>query len=183
MSKNGLILLTPTSIAYTGTSASISANGSVSFSSIGTLSLNGVFSADYDNYRVVIVAKSSSVYDSIRVRYRASGTDDTGSNYTYQVVYATGTSVTAARATESNIYSSLADPTLYGGVIYDIYGPYLTQPTAFRSIPCMVATDVAVRDVASTHSQSTSYDGLTIYPSQGTSRPLTGRIAVYGMRK
>jgi hypothetical protein len=183
MSKNGLILLTPTSIAYTGTSATISANGSVSFSSIGTLSLNGVFSADYDNYTVVIVAKSSSVYDSIRVRYRASGTDDTGSNYTYQYLYASSTTIAGGRATESNIYSTLVDTSLYGGVVYNIYGPYLAQPTAFRSITAVPLSGAEIYDIASTHSQSTSYDGITIFPSQGASRPLTGRIAVYGMRK
>ena len=183
MSKNGLILLTPTSIAYTGTSATISANGSVSFSSIGSLSLNGVFSADYDNYTVVIGGKSSGNYDSVRVRYRASGTDDTGSNYTYQSLTAVGTLVDAYRATTDHIYSSLFGTTSYGGVVFNIYGPYLTSATAFRSVTCSITNNARIDDAASTHSQSTSYDGLTISPSTGINRPFTGRIAVYGMRK
>ncbi len=183
MSKNGLILLTPTSIAYTGTSASISANGSVSCTTVGSRSLNGVFSADYDNYMVVIGGKTSNTYDSLRVRFRASGTDDTSNNYTSQFLYAESTSVQGGRSTESNIYSTLFDPTLNSGTVYHIYGPYLAQPTALRSVTCAVGGVLQIYDRAATHTLSSSYDGITFYPSQGTSRPFTGRIAVYGMRK
>jgi hypothetical protein len=183
MSKNGLILLTPTSIAYTGTSATISANGSVSCTTVGSISLNGVFSTDYDNYTVVIGGKTSNTYDSLRVRFRVSGTDDTTATYTAQYLYADGTTVQGGRSTANNIYSTVFDPTQNTGVIYNIYGPYIAQPTAFRSVTCAVSTTLTIYDIGATHGQSASYDGLTITTSQGTNRPLTGRVAVYGMRK
>jgi len=183
MSKNGLILLKPTTIAKTGTSATINANGSVSCTSVGSISLNGVFSADYDNYMAVISGKTSNVYDGIYVRFRASGTDDTGNNYTSQYLYAESTSIQAGRNTFNGIYSTIFDPTLHTGTIYHIYGPYLAQPTAFRSVTCGVGGVLQIYDRAATHALSSSYDGITFYPSQGTSRPFTGRIAVYGVRK
>ena len=46
----GMVLLKPTSIAHSGTSASIGANGQVTFTAVTSLSLNGVFSADFDNF-------------------------------------------------------------------------------------------------------------------------------------
>ena len=81
--KNGLHLITPTSIASTGTgnSSSINTNGSVTFSTCATLSLNGVFSADYDNYMIVMrhVGSDASAFN-IDLRLRLSGTDANGSN-------------------------------------------------------------------------------------------------------
>ena len=177
MSKNGLILLTPTSIAYTGTSATISANGSVSFSAVSSLSLNGVFSADYDNYMIATHLKSTSG-SNIAGRLRASGTDNT-TGYTRQYIDVDGTSVVGQRASTS-YFNSLVysyNNQKSGSIIY-IYGPYLAQPTALRTVIVSDASNASMTDVAGTHSVSTAYDGITFYA--GTS---TGRVAVYGMRK
>jgi len=181
MSKNGLILLTPTSIAYTGTSATISANGSVSFSACTSLSLNGVFSADYDNYMVVgqhAVASSQSIL----ARLRVGGTDDTTANsYVHQYWFANGTSVSGARLTATYWVPSARGNTQTAGFVANIYGPYLAQPTAYRSVMADDYSSAAVTDLGGTHNQSTSYDGITFYGNAGQS--MSGRIAVYGMRK
>jgi len=181
MSKNGLILLKPTSIAYTGTSASISANGSVSFSACSVLSLNGVFSADYDNYTVVL-GYGGSASTSLRGRWRASGTDeDSASNYyTYQVLSATSTTVSGSRSTTNTTLFSAHGSSLWNGSVVYVYGPYLTQPTAHRNVNVRSTDGARIYDYAGTHSQSLAYDGFTIYPDSGN---ITGLVSVYGMRK
>jgi hypothetical protein len=180
MSKNGLILLTPTSIAYTGTSATISANGSVEFSACTALSLNGVFSADYDNYQIVVRHSLGAGDNTVGFRLRNSGSDDsTANSYVYQALYASGTSIIGVRLTSNTTYH-LTSSTTKSGDIINVYGPYLSQPTAIRNVSVSGSSSATIQDVASTHNQSTSYDGFTIYPPASN---LSGRVAVYGMRK
>jgi hypothetical protein len=182
MSKNGLILLTPTSIAYTGTSATISANGSVSFSACTALSLNDVFSADYDNYMMVVRSTLSSA-SYINLRFRASGTDDsTTDSYTEQRIYAENTSIGGSRWSYNYVTIHYATSGLQSGAIGFIYGPYLTQPTAMRyTNVANIPGGAGLRDFAHTHNQSSSYDGFTFLAYGSPS--FSGRVAVYGMRK
>jgi len=181
--KNGLHLITPTSIASTGTgnSSSINTNGSVTFSTCATLSLNGVFSADYDNYMVVCRCNGSTTAAGVNARFRVSGTDASGSNYTWQYLYAGSTTVEGAR--ESSQTSLRFGPriinNLRDGFITNVYGPYLAQPTAVRGVGVCSESGAVLQDAAGTHSLSTSYDGVTLLPTSGT---FTGRVAVYGMR-
>jgi hypothetical protein len=183
MSKNGLILLTPTSIAYTGTSATISANGSVSFSACSVLSLNDVFTSNYDNYRVIIGPVTATTSAGILYRLRVSGSDNsTASSYVDEQLVASGTDVTGSRYSRDSGYvaraSSSSTPS---GFIVDFYGPYLTQPTAWRSVSTEAFNSARIVDLAGTHNQSTAYDGFTLISNAGQNA--TGRVAVYGMRK
>ncbi len=101
----GLKLIVPTSVAATGagSSASVSATGKVTFTSAATISVNGVFSATYDNYLAVCRATLTTGTSVLQaVRLRASGTDDTGNNITRQYLAAFSTSVTGARDTSTS---------------------------------------------------------------------------------
>lgn len=184
MSKNGLHLITPTSIASTGTgnSSSISANGSVTFSSCLTLSLNGVFSADYDNYMVVMRHVISSGGPGLNIRLRVSGTDNsTANSYVRQSVSADGTTVGGGRTTSNQAGFTTSDDNQRNGSILYLYGPYLAEPTAIRAVNVDSYLDAFLLDAAITHNQSTSYDGFTIITDGVVT--LSGRVAVYGMRK
>lgn len=179
---NGLHLIKPTSIVSTGTgnSSSINTNGSVTFSSCATLSLNGVFSANYDNY-MVVCRYSAPIDDSRTFRFRSSGTDNsTASSYVFQYVFANSTTISSFRVTQNQATWSARGNTQRAGVISYFYGPFLAQPTAYRSDVADDFTSAAVSSNAGTHNQSTSYDGLTFL---GAAASFTGLVAVYGMVK
>ena len=178
---NGLVVMTPSSISYSGTSASINADGSVVFSACTSLSLNGVFTSDYDNY-MVTVRLSSTANINLQARLRKAGTDATGLNYVGQTVTADSTSVTAARSASSN-YFNVADVynTQRAGSTIFLFGPYLAQPTAMRYVGAQDYASAALIDRASTHSLSTSYDGLTfLWPVAGV---FSGLLTVFGFNQ
>lgn len=176
----GMVLINPTSIAYSGTSASIGANGQVTFTAVTSLSLNGVFSADFDNYVVSVRGSIATSGAGVRIRYRASGTDDSGTNYTQQYLEAEGTSVTSSRATSENKGGVAGFNNAYPqGFSLNIYGPYLSQPTAWRSIDINAYLGAAISEYAGTHSLSTSYDGFTLIPDANS---ITGALQVMGVR-
>jgi hypothetical protein len=188
--KNGLILLTPSSVDKTGTgsTATINTNGSVTFGSCETLSLNGIFTTDYDNYMIVMrnyadAAASTNMYG----RLRASGTDNTtASSYVSQRLRADSTTISGARTTADSwqpffrVGDSTAT-TLRGGAIIYLFGPKLAQPTAMRTVIVDTTSGAYFQDAAGTHNQSTAYDGLTCLAS-AASRSITGLVCVYGMR-
>lgn len=177
-----MVLITPTSIVSTGTgnSSSIGANGSVTFSSCATLSLNGVFSSSYDNY-VAIFRASSSTAGTWNLRLRASGTDNnTTSSYTQQDIVANNTSITANRYSDTWFPQTLIDYAVVpqNGSQLFFYGPFLAQPTALRTTTAWTFGNALISDRAYTHNQSTSYDGFSIVTTSGTTN---GVISVYGL--
>jgi hypothetical protein len=174
----GMVLMNPTSIAYSGTSATLGANGQVTFSAVTSLSLNGCFTADFDNY-VISLRCVASGNTPIFGRLRSSGSDATGSDYTQQYILANNTSVTAARGSGESNFRFTNSGTAPSGDAILIYGPFLAQPTATRNVSMMSQNTVTILDNACTHSLSTSYDGITIFPESGN---LTGALQVYGVR-
>lgn len=172
---DGLVSMTPTSIAYSGTSAGINADGGVDFSAVTSLSLNGVFTSDYDNYLVVLDNDGASL-DAFYTRLRASGTDASAGNYTYQRLSAGSTSVSGARSSsQTNWRMGNLDSSQYGDT-WHLYGPYLAQPTAYRVVNASPYSGATLNDFAGTHSLSTSYDGITLYSATA----FTGTVHVFG---
>lgn len=183
MAKNGLILLTPSSVDKTGTgsTATINTNGSVTFGTCVTLSLNGVFTADYDNYMIVMRNTHTSGGSYVFGRLRNGGTDSTATtDYNDQLLAATATTFSASRAT-SNGYWQVApcSTTWRTGFAMNVYGPFLAQPTAFRTVTVNSTSGATIEDQAGTHELSTSYDGITLYPNSSS---FSGLVCVYGLR-
>ena len=177
----GMVLLTPSSVDITGggsETATTLANGSVEFTACGTVSLNGVFSADYDNYMVSIRQDSSSA-TSYYYRLRDSGSDNsTANSYVSQYLYADNTTVAAARVTTDKGLLGYLGSVLRNGLTLNIYGPYLAQPSAWRTVWVDDLSNARTYDVAGTHNQSTAYDGFTLIPTAGT---ITGLVSVFGL--
>jgi urate oxidase len=174
--------MTPTSATATGTgsSATIGINGSVTFSSCETLSLNGVFNTDYDNYMVSLRVNTDSVNNWVYMKVRASGTD-ASTNYTYQRLVATSTTIVGERVSSATtgwrVGYFVTSPK--SGYLSHLYGPFLAQPTAFRVVSASAEDNARVEEYAGTHSTSTSYDGLSLI--HATPSGFSGLVSVYGL--
>jgi hypothetical protein len=176
----GMVLMNPTSIAYSGTSATLGANGQVTFSAVTSLSLNGCFTADFDNYVVSISGTVNANSRSIGFQLRSSGSDATGTDYTIQVLSVNNTTVTGTRTTaNSSLQIGYLDSSYPSGTWVSVYGPYLAQPTATRSTAVRGTSGAVIDDRAATHSLSTSYDGFTVFINTDN---MTGALQVYGVR-
>lgn len=179
----GMVLMTPTSIvsAGTGNSSSISANGSVTFSSCSSVSLNGVFTSEYDNYMLVIKNTSVSGGTYCSLRYRENGVDNTSTIYTYQQLAVSGSNVAGGRATSQNLTEiNYSDSTTMpsGSVIY-IYGPNLAQPTVGRELEVRTYASAGMCDEAHGFSGNNQFDGITILEYYGNR--MSGIVSVYGL--
>ena len=73
----GLVPVVPTSVVVAAGSASVSAQGLVTFTSATNVNLNGVFTSSFQNYKILFEIETSAIPGST-FRLRASGTDAAG---------------------------------------------------------------------------------------------------------
>ena len=183
---DGLVSMTPTSVVAAGTSSSatINTDGGVDYTNCHTLSLSGVFTSDFDNYLIVMTMDPVGADNAAVIyhRMRAAGSDNsTGSSYTWQRIYVTGTSVSGARTT-GDIHQTFYIEGAANGMQHHVYGPALAQPTAFRTVVVSDVSSAAMYEHAGTHNQSTAYDGLTYFmnnPGTDGGRA-SGTVHVFG---
>jgi hypothetical protein len=180
---NGLVVMTPSSVDITGGGSETSttnADGSVSFSACASLSLNDVFTSDYDNYMIVWRVLPSAPQGTF-FKLRVSGVDSS-TGYVVQRINADSTTVSAERNSSETAgrLTNLEGLTIYGGISQYLFGPYLAQPTASRTVVVDTKSSARILDFATTHSVSTAYDGITLLNNNGTD---SGLVTVFGFNQ
>ena len=170
----GLTLVTPTSIANSGGSSSAS-GGQITATGVTSISLNGVFTSAYDNYRIVIVG-TNSAEATISYRMRVSGTDSSTGNYDFQNAASTGTTTASARTAATTLGNIGYLLTTSGVIDLTMYSPFAAAPTVSISNNAWPSGTARWDLFAGWHNLSTSYDGITLITSTGT---MTAVIRVY----
>ena len=145
------------------------------FSGVLSVSIDNVFNSTYDNYRIVI--RHTGGNEDVYMRMRSSGTDAT-TNYNRQVLDVDGTSVSAFRNTTAGFMVGVNTNAGVSDMI--ISGPNLVAITACTSVNAMSLSSARLRVSGSTHSTSSSYDGLTLVP--GGAGTISGTVSVFGCR-
>ena len=175
----GLVPLIPTSISVSSGTGSVSADGLITFSGTSALSINGVFSSAYNNYRIIHQSSGSSANTGLTINMRAAGTNYTTANQTLNILY--WSSATAA----TNIGGVANQGSLQVGWIegissnknthsIDLFNPYNTVHTAFTSVSNSYVSSNCSGHVPTT----TQYDGLMF----GVSGTWSGTVKIYGYR-
>ena len=155
-----------------------------SFSGVSSQSVNDVFSATYENYRIVITADSSLASTDAQFRLRVSGSDNTSANYVYDRGQATQSAaffgVTSGTGAAATLWNWGAHSGLYSSVgTIDLFRPFASDNTGGFAHSYYV-------DALSNHAAvfsgflstvTTSYTGFTIFPGSGT---FSGTVRTYG---
>jgi hypothetical protein len=184
-SRAGLAKIVPSSVAVGSGTGSADSLGTVTFSGVSSVSLNGIFSSTYTSYRIVLTNVISSVYTEIQGRLRVSGSNNTTSNYnslqTYTAINNAGAGVDKFAATT---YWIFANVTANGQIdsSYEIWNPNATALTQYSF------THAKKYDTGDNYNMigggifnaTTSFDGLSIIASAGT---ISGNVSVYGYTK
>ena len=116
------------------------------------------------------------------MRLRASGTDETGSNYKTQSFTAADTSRSSAQTSATSFDFTLGSRPFYSAIM-DLTNPYLSS-TTFVINSSMSATSGGLSadlgEYRHHHVLSNSYDSCTFLATAGN---FTGYASVYGYRK
>jgi hypothetical protein len=157
-----------------------------SFSGVSSQSVNDVFSATYDAYRV-IVEYTGSTSLNLNFRFRVSGADETASNYQRQSIFNNAaTTVIAAKTNNASLLtiSAVFTSSDRSSVIMD----FTSNPfAAIKKTWLTWNTDNINSGAGSTianagngYNDTTSFTGFTLIASTGT---ITGTVSVYGYNK
>jgi hypothetical protein len=170
----------------TPSSGSFNKITSNTFSAVSSVSLpNSTFSSTYTNYKVVFIVSSSSGSPAMTGRYRASGSDNTGSTYysALSIARVDGSSATqgnSSAGTSFNLgYMSSGTPGTYG-LTLDFLSP---QAAAKKQIfgggfGYNSGQDAfAAYSLGAWYNNTTQFDAFSFIASTGT---ITGSYYVYG---
>lgn len=172
----GLVPISPTTVEKAGTGSTATANtlGQVTFSACTSLSLNGVFSSAYKNYRIIINIDTATNATDTYLRLRAT-TDNSATIYQSFWAAISGTAIqrygNSSQTAAIIAYSGVSN--FYGCAI-DIHSPFASQKTS-GGFNCQF--DNAINIGGFWHNAATSFDGFTILPSIGS---FGGTIQVFG---
>jgi hypothetical protein len=179
VNSTALAGIVPTSVA--GTGVTVAPNGAVTFTNATTVSLNGVFSGSYDNYRITWNSTTRSASGSTQFRFRAAGTDAV-TNYDFVKIVASGTTSTVTSSSSSSglpLDNGVAAGQTSDGVM-DLFGPALNRMVTGTAQSAVVASSVLYQtNVAIAQEATSSFDGFTMY-GLTTGETWTGTIRVYG---
>jgi hypothetical protein len=171
----GLWAVTPSSVAGTGVTVS---GSTVTMAGTGSVaSLNGVFTNEYRQYRIIINHTINN--QVLYFRLRSAGSDASGSNYSYVVAYNAFNGGGGGNFNGINLTTNVigyGDVNTTSIVSIDVTNPALALPTNTTGT---AAWSGASGHVGGYHNLFTAYDGFTIFAVSGV---MSGQINVYGYR-
>jgi hypothetical protein len=177
-SEMGLTLITPTSVAATGGSVSVSTNGAVSFTSASAISLNGCFTSTYENYKVLFSLSITTGTPNLTFRFRAAGSDNSTAGYFLFGDKTGGASANIASTSQTSMLLGPASTPTNNGIL-EIFKPQLTETKAVRA-SYYYSNNGENYDLFCGTSITTSNDGFSLITASST---MTGTLSVYGYRK
>jgi hypothetical protein len=147
-------------------------------SAVSSVTLSNIFSADYDNYRILISGGSGSSNQFMQFSFPGAAT----AAYNYQIIYGAWNNTASASGASGAVayfpYMGTVTTTSLQGCV-DIQSPYLTEQTflgSFYARPGHIGCWCS-----SVLNDSSSYTGITVAPASGTFSD--GNIDVYGYVK
>lgn len=148
------------------------------FSAASSVSINNCFTSAYENYKIVWTAGSVSALGTILLRLRASGTDNTTTNYGSSGVYALFSGTVSGTGYNAQNFWAMhycANTSSQHRAI-ELMQPQATYNTSFGSVG---SNSDANAYYAGWFGATTQFDGFSILPGSGT---MTGTVRVYGYR-
>ena len=151
------------------------------FTSATTVNIDNVFTSDFTNYRINIVA-TGSVATAGSLQLRVGGVNAT-TNYNVQVMeLAATTTFSGFFNTAQTTFQFASFGVTQGAVAIDVYRPAIAAQTNFACNNSYSGATAATPGIIlrnGNHSTATAYDGLSLIFTSAT----TGTYTIYGYTK
>lgn len=152
----------------------------VDFTTSSSIDFSDSFSTTYDNY-LIMGSFTATDNGDLNYRFRVGGSDNSTSNYNFQVVDIAGTGVAASRQTSQTAGRIVATRT--GGerssFSATFFNPFASKTKQYVGQGCLYTnSNFYVNNISGSFDATTSFTGMTIYPSGGT---VTGTIRIFGI--
>jgi hypothetical protein len=149
-------------------------------SGVASQSVNDVFSATYDNYKIIVNISNSSANGNLFMRMRVSGADNTNNEYTRTKFYVDQTNAfgsDSGSAGTSSFFIGGAQGTSGAQSALEFQAPFLTQRTKHITTASQSLNSYLL---SGSTTVTTSYTGFTLLTDVAN---ITGTVSVYGYNK
>ena len=170
----GLVLIKPSTVVN-GTD---NGKGTVSFSAVGSVSLNGVFTSTYENYKVIFSLDVATGTPNLTFRFRAAGSDNSTSGYFLFGDRSGGAVSNVASLSQTSMLLGNASTSTNNGIL-EIFKPQLTATKAVQA-NYYYSNNGENYDLFCGTNFTTSSDGFSLITASST---FTGTVSVYGYNK
>lgn len=201
MTAGNFDVMVPTSISYNSGSGSIAANGRVTFSGCGSISVEDVFTTDYENYIVIAdhYWTTNSPYSSgsggqgIFLKTYAANTGGANPQYCYlRTFIGTPAGVNGSAGPVFGAGAAYYNPS-YGSSGANefrthVFGPMKLEETRIRGTQLTYAGTSFQNDYSyylfskGGNGETRQYNSITLSSPWGTTAPLDGSLIVYGVK-
>lgn len=186
-------VLTADSTQSTGLKWAAAASGggfdkitSASFSSVSAVNVDSCFTSSYKNYKVIINITAASSAQQVPLRMRASGSNNSTSNYWYGFIgyrsdntSGDGFTATADTGFGFKLLVDNANPNP-ATMTLDIINPQQAKQTLMLSSSfCKYSDYLSTSYGGGYFNGTTQFDGFSFYPNSGN---ITGEYFVYGYK-
>jgi hypothetical protein len=175
--QGGLVLVIPTSVTVGSGSGSVGANGRITFSGASSVSVDGCFTASFENYRVTLTTVND--VGSINMKMRQSGTT-ISADYSYaSPTWLSFSGFDGVNRGNDVAQWDIGATFVTSGSSVDIYRPFAAGQTAMFSInsPAYAQNACWMRISGGILDNTGSMTGFLLSASGGN---LTGTLNVYG---
>jgi hypothetical protein len=153
----------------------------VTFSGASSVDMSDSFSSAYDHY-LINGSFTASADGDLLYRWRVSGSDNSTSNYHYQLADisgATGTNIRIATQTSGRLCATRAG-TERSSFKTELYNPFLTATKNYVGHAAIFDdSNIYINQISGSFNSATSFTGMTVYPSSGN---ITGTFYIYGYK-
>jgi hypothetical protein len=184
--RTGLNAWTVAPDSGTASTSGLTLLNTTTFSAVASASVNDVFSATYENYRILTNITSQSVDGSYYLKMRVSSVDSSASYYLMNGGFTSTNGGYNTNANNQTTGFNLGDIDAATNDTYgfngDIMNPFLSVPTRLLGLNNAMTTGgtPALQFGGGVHVVSTSYTGFTLLAGSGN---ITGNVKVYGYAK
>jgi hypothetical protein len=164
--------------ANAGASSGLTLLNTTSFSAVASQSVNNVFSASYDNYKILLTLTGFSGDGNVQMRLRVGGSDNTNNEYTRSKLFWASNNLSGVDSGSSGTSSFLIGETATNtSSSIELYGPFASELTKHNT---QAAKDNNGLIYSGSSTVTTSYTGFTLLTTGST---ISGRVSVYGYSK
>jgi hypothetical protein len=180
---SGLVPIVPTTVTVASGSATTNTLGRVTFTGSTSVSLDGVFTSSYANYKIIIKFSGNTDNTGLNMRWRAAGSDITASNYFSGGWYGNAASNANgywswSNAAQMDIGRSINITDQRCLAILDVLDPQETKTTSHSLQWFGQNAGGPLGGLTNgMYGATTSMNGFKIYPGAGN---ITGTVQVFG---
>jgi hypothetical protein len=173
----GLLAIIPSSVVVSSGSASVAAEGTVTFSGVSSITLDNIFTSKFRHYRVLMEFAATTSSADINQQWRKNGATQTSAIYNWGYSYlAVGTWTSGSALTQtSGVFFKDVVNVSGNAISYDIWSPNDSLNRSSWSGTFKRARNIGIATATSTTEDDV--DGMHLVITAGT---MTGTMKIYG---